>query len=143
MNACCKNTLVTLLLVLAAGALPAYAADASDVPGGLGRLFLTPAQRLDLDKRRQADAQDVLISVDNFVTANGQVTRSSGKTTSWINRQPQHDLSRSRDPASVLVPNGEDQPPVPLKIGETYDKVRGDKRDVVGEGQVRVPASKR
>jgi hypothetical protein len=143
MNTCGKSVLVTLALALAAGAIPAYAADASDATGGLGRLFLTPAQRLDLDKRRQADAQDVLISVDNFVTANGQVSRSGGKSTTWINGKPQHDLTRSRDPARVLVPNGEDQPPVPLKIGETYDKVRGDKRDVVGEGQVRVPASKR
>lgn len=146
MNTCRKATLVTLALALAAGAMPAYAADTSDTSdaaGSLGRLFLTPAQRTDLDKRRQADAQDVLISVDNFVTANGQVSRSGGKSTTWINGKPQHDLTRSRDPARVLVPNGEDQPPVPLKIGETYDKVRGDKRDVVGEGQVRVPASQR
>ena len=146
MNTCRKAALVTLALALAAGAMPAYAADTndtSDAAGSLGRLFLTPAQRTDLDKRRQADAQDVLISVDNFVTANGQISRSSGKSTSWINGKPQHDLSRTRDPARVLVPNGEDQPPVPLKVGETYDKVRGDKRDVVGEGQVRVPASQR
>ena len=146
MNTCDKATLVTLALALAAGAMPAYAADTSDTSdaaGSLGRLFLTPAQRTDLDKRRQADAQDVLISVDNFVTANGQVSRSGGKSTTWINGKPQHDLTRSRDPVRVLVPNGEDQPPVPLKIGETYDKVRGDKRDVVGEGQVRVPASQR
>ena len=146
MNTCRKAALVTLALALAAGAMPAYAADTSDTSdaaGSLGRLFLTPAQRTDLDKRRQADAQDVLISVDNFVTANGQISRSSGKSTSWINGKPQHDLARNRDPARVLVPNGEDQPPVPLKVGETYDKVRGDKRDVVGEGQVRVPASQR
>ncbi len=119
---------------------PALAAGAEEP---LGRLFMTPAQRLDLDRRRQADVQESLISIDNFVTVNGQVSRSSGKTTSWINGKPQHGQSRSVDPARVSVPMGEDEPSVPLKIGETLDKVRGEKRDVVGEGQVRVPATRR
>lgn len=140
MKPCCKNACAVLTIALAAGALPINAAEATEK---LGRLFMTPAQRLDLDKRRQADAQDSLISSDNFVTVNGQVLRSSGRTTSWINRQPQHDQLRSADPSRVFVPNGEDQPPVPLKIGETLDKVRGEKKDIVGEGQVRVPAGKR
>lgn len=128
---------VLLTASLATPVLPALAADP------LGRLFMTPAQRLDLDKRRQADAQDNLISSDNFVTVNGQVSRSSGKTTSWINGQPQHGQARNADPARVAVPMGEDAPSVALKIGETLDKARGEKRDVVGEGQVRVPVSKR
>lgn len=140
MNPCCKRTCAALALALTIAALPA---DAVDAAAGLGRLFFTPAQRLDLDKRRLADTQEVTISLDNFVTVNGQVSRSSGKTTTWINRTPHHAHSHSGDPASVLVPTGEDRPPMPLKIGETYDKVRGDKRDVLGDGQVRVPASKR
>ena len=128
---------LAMTLTLAAAALPAGAADE------LGRLFLTPAQRQDLDRRRLADAQDSVVAVDNFVTVNGQVTRSSGKTTSWINRKPQHSQTNNTDPARVAVPMGEDQAPVPLKVGETLDKNRGEKRDVVGEGQVRVPAGKR
>jgi hypothetical protein len=132
----------TSLAVLAVLLLSAVAAPASATEG-LGRLFLTPAQRLDLDRRRQADAQDSIVSSDNFVTVNGKVSRSSGKTTTWINRKPQHDQTRSTDPARVSVPNGEDQPPIPLKIGETLDKARGEKKDIVGEGQVRVPAAKR
>ena len=126
-----------LALALTSTALPVTAAD------GLGRLFMTPAQRLDLDRRRQADAQESLISSDNFVTVNGQVSRSSGKTTSWINGQAQHGQAARVDPSKVFVPMGEDQPPVPLKIGETLDKVRGEKRDVVGDGQIRVPSGKR
>jgi hypothetical protein len=136
MNAMRNAACATLAMMLAAAPLAARAAEP------LGRLFMTPAQRLDLDRRRQADAQESLISSDNFVTANGQVSRSSGKTTSWINGQPQHGQARNTDPARVSVPMGEDVPPVPLKIGETLDKVRGEKRDVIGEGQVRVPASK-
>jgi hypothetical protein len=126
-----------LIATLALAAQPALAAEP------LGRLFMTPAQRLDLDRRRQADAQDSLISSDNFVTVNGQVSSSSGKTTSWINGRPQHGQARTTDPTRVAVPMGEDAPSVPLKIGETLDKVRGEKRDVIGEGQVRVPVSKR
>ena len=137
MNRSAKSVFALLAVSLAAGALPASAAD------GLGRLFMTPAQRLDLDRRRQADAQDSLVSSDNFVTANGQVSRSSGKTTSWINGRPQHGQAGRVDPTRVSVPMGEDQPSVSLKIGETLDKARGDRRDIVGEGQVRVPAGTR
>ncbi len=132
-----KCAFALLTVTLAAIASPAIAAD------GLGRLFMTPAQRLDLDRRRQADAQDSLISSDNFVTANGQVSRSSGKTTTWINGQAQHGQAGRVDPAKIAVPMGEDQPSVSLKIGETLDKARGDRRDIVGEGQVRVPAGRR
>ena len=137
MNPGVKFIHALLALTLTSTALPGTAAD------GLGRLFLTPAQRLDLDKRRQADAQESLISIDNFVTVNGQVSRSSGKTTSCINGQAQHGQAGRIDPSKVSVPMGEDQPPVPLKIGETLDKVRGEKRDVVGDGQIRVPSGKR
>lgn len=73
MNPGAKFIRALLALALTSTPLPGTAAD------GLGRLFMTPAQRLDLDRRRQADAQESLISSDNFVTVNGQVSRPVGK----------------------------------------------------------------
>ncbi len=75
---------------------------------------------------------------------NGQVSRSSGRSTTWINGVPQESASKPRDPAKVTLPGGEGEAPVSLKIGQTLDKVRGEIRDELGEGRIAVqPAEKR
>jgi hypothetical protein len=124
------------LLGLAAG--PAAAQQ------NLGRLFLTPQQREDLDRRRQANIQEAAVVADSFVTVNGQVSRSSGKSTTWINGVPQESTRKPQDPARVTLPGAEGAPPVNLKIGQTLDKVRGEVKDGLGEGRVAVrPVGKR
>ena len=50
----------------------------------LGRLFFTPQQRQDLDRRRQANIQESAATVNSTLTVNGQVSRSRGKNTVWI-----------------------------------------------------------
>src|SRR5262245_25828304 len=110
-----------LLLALATG--PAGAQEA------LGRLFFTEQQRQDLDRRRQANIQEAAVVVDNLVTVNGQVSRSSGKSTTWINGVPQTSTRRPHDPARATVPGAEGEPSVTVKIGQTLDKVRGEIRD--------------
>jgi len=131
--------LVTPLLMVAIGTPVPAAADEN-----LGRLFFTPQQRQDLDRRRQANAQETATSADSLVTVNGQVSRSSGKTTTWINDVPQANARKPRDPAQVTLPGGEGEPPVNLKIGQTLDKVRGEIRDGLGKGRIAVqPAEKR
>ena len=125
--------LVTPLLIVAVGAPVPAAADEN-----LGRLFFTPQQRQDLDHRRQANIQDSAVSADNRVTVNGQVSRSSGKTTTWINGVPQENAKKPRDPAQVTLPGGEGEASVTLKIGQTLDKVRGKIRDELGEGRIAV-----
>jgi len=55
----------------------------------LGRLFFTEQQRQDLDRRRQANIQETAVVVESTVTVNGQVSRSSGRSTTWINGVPQ------------------------------------------------------
>jgi len=130
--------LVTPLLMAAVGAPVPAAADEN-----LGRLFFTSQQRQDLDRRRQANIQDSAASADNRVTVNGQVSRSSGKTTTWINGVPQENARKPRDPAQVTLPGGEGEASVTLKIGQTLDKVRGKIRDGLGEGSIAVqPARK-
>jgi hypothetical protein len=73
-----------------------------------------------------------------------QVSRSSGKSTTWINGVPQESSRKPQDPARVALPGGEGQPSVNLKIGQTLDKVRGGIKDELGNGQLVVqPGGKR
>jgi hypothetical protein len=125
------------LLLLATFALlvrTPLAAAAED----LGRLFFTPQQRQDLDRRRAANIQESLVVQESSVTLQGQVSRSSGKTTTWINGVPQHDSRRGNDPARASIPAGENEPEVTLKVGETRDLVRGETRDGLAGGTIRV-----
>jgi hypothetical protein len=136
-----------LLLALLAAMLRAPLADAAEPPAqdpgqGLGRLFLTPQQRQDLDRRRAANIQETAAVVqESTLTVQGQVSRSSGKTTTWINRVPQNDSLRGPDPAQVTIPTGEGQPEVTLKVGQTHDNVRGETRDGLAGGQLKVQKS--
>jgi len=108
----------------------------------LGRLFFTPQQREDLDRRRQANIQEAAVVVESLVTVNGQVSRSSGKTTIWLNGVPQADTRKPSDPAKVNLPGSEGEPSVRLKIGQTLDKVRGEIKDPVPGGIVLTPSQK-
>src|SRR5882762_10757189 len=106
----------------------------------LGRLFFTEQQRQDLDRRRQANIQETAVVVESTVTVNGQVSRSSGRSTTWINGVPQTNARRPHDPARVTLPGGEGTPSVSLKIGQTLDKARGEIRDPVAGGKIATPS---
>jgi len=108
----------------------------------LGRLFFTEQQRQDLDRRRQANIREAAVVVESSVTVNGQVSRSSGRSTTWLNGVPQDNARRPLDPARVTLPGGEGAPSVNLKIGQTLDKVRGEVRDPVGGGRILTPSQK-
>ncbi len=113
--------------------LPALADD-------LGRLFFTPQERQALDQRRASNVveQDAPV-VESLVTVNGQVTRSSGKTTTWINGVAHDDSYRSRDPARVAVPRGGVR--VPVKVGQTLDRSQGVVKDELEGGEIRIHGS--
>src|SRR5258705_336824 len=102
----------------------------------LGRLFFTEQQRQELDRRRQANIREAAVIVESSVTVNGQVSRSSGRSTTWINGVPQESTRKPADPARVTLPGGEGAPSVNLKIGQTLDKVRGEIKDPVTGGIV-------
>ena len=129
------NLFLAGLLGLAAG--PAAAQQA------LGRLFLAPQQREDLDRRRQANIQEAAAVTENQVTVNGQVSRSSGRSTVWLNGVPQDGTRKPNDPARVALRGAEGRPSVNLKIGQTLDKTRGDVKDELGDGQIVVKPGKR
>jgi hypothetical protein len=119
-------------LLVAIGLAPRPAAAYEN----LGRLFFTPQQRQDLDRRRQANIQESAVTAESLMTVNGQVARSSGKTTTWINGVPQESARHPRDPAQVTLPGGEGEPSISLKIGQTLDKVRGEVKDPVQRGGI-------
>ncbi len=112
--------------------LPAGAVDS------LGRLFLTPQQRQELDRRRQANIREAVVTQDDLVTVNGHVSRSSGKTTTWINGVPQEGNRPARDPARVTITTGEGGARVDLKVGQTLDRARGEVKDELGGGSIAV-----
>ncbi|HYA46273.1 MAG TPA: hypothetical protein VEF92_01870 [Burkholderiales bacterium] len=112
---------------------------------GLGRLFFTPQQRQDLDRRRQANIQESAATVNSSLTVNGQVSRSRGKSTVWINGVPQENARRPSDPARVTLPagEGENSSSVTIKIGQTLDKVRGKVKDPIADGKIVTPPERR
>ena len=124
------STLCALWILLAPGS-----AAAED----LGRLFFTPQQRQELDRRREANIQESgTFTVESTLTVNGHVSRSSGRTTTWINGVPQFDTQRTPDPARVIVGGSDGDPPVDLKIGQTLDKTRGEVKDELGGGRITI-----
>jgi hypothetical protein len=124
-------------LLLALAATPTAAQET------LGRLFFSEQQRQDLDRRRQANIQETAVVVESLVTVNGQVSRSSGKTTTWINGIPQANARRPSDPAKATLPGAEGEPSVTVKIGQTLDKVRGEIKDPVSGGRIVTPSAPR
>jgi hypothetical protein len=121
----------TLLCLVAPGA-----ATAED----LGRLFFTPQQRQDLDRRRVTNrAEEEAPQVkEGPLTIEGHVQRSSGKAVTWINGTPQYDSRASRDPARVTVVPNEGEPGVSLKIGQIYERGSGEVRDPLNGGVITV-----
>lgn len=132
--------------LLASAILLALAGNSAAAAENLGRLFFTPQQRQDLDRRRQANIQESAVTVNNSLTVNGQVSRSHGKTTVWINGVPQESTRRPPDPARVSLPNGQgdtSESSVTVKIGQTLDKVRGQVKDPLEGGRILTPSEKR
>ena len=116
-------------LVLAGALLLAAEVESAMAVDNLGRLFFTPQQRQDLDRRRQANIQESTVTVNSFVTVNGQVSRSNGKNTVWINGVPQETSRKPADPSRVTVQGGEGERSINLKVGQTLDRVRGQVKD--------------
>lgn len=128
------------LLALTGALVCMAAADSTYAQGQeLGRLFFTPQQRQDLDRRRAANVQAAIaVTSEDLVTINGRVSRSSGKTTTWINGMPMDDAHRGPDATRVTLPQGEDAPPVSLRVGETLDRIKGETRNGLDGGSISV-----
>lgn len=129
---CARGAMLGLVLGCAlAGAGAARAEE-------MGRLFFTPQQRQDLDRRRDTNVSEPEAGVESLVTVNGQVSRSSGRTTTWINGVPQYDAYRGRSADRVAIDSG--SAAVGVKVGQTLDRGRGQVQDPLQGGTVSVKA---
>ena len=109
-----KRQLPALLLLLAT--LPVWSQGES-----LGRLFTTPQQRSALDRERLlGQSQRSSLDSEASYTYNGEVRRSSGNNTRWINGEPQ--TAGGRDPGV---------PP-----GDTYHPATGEHESLLGGGTI-------
>lgn len=109
-----KRLLACLLL------LAASAAGAQSEP--LGRLFMTPQQRAALDRERLLGLSQRQSDLDSEAsyTFNGEVRRSSGKNTRWINGEAQ--------------PGAAGSPAIPA--GDTFHPATGEHDSVLGDGRI-------
>jgi hypothetical protein len=109
----------------------------------IGRLFFTPDQRASLERNRLAPpapeaAKPAPPPVLGSVSVNGIVTRSSGRSTTWVNGVARNDTLKPAND-TVRVPVGEStRRTVPLRVGETFEGTTGERRDLLGGGSISV-----
>jgi hypothetical protein len=140
MPAIASRCLRALAAVLLACLLTRAAIAAAPPPNSLGRLFMTPEQRERLEARRQLKAVEVSTAqneaaeeeapVASYLTVQGQVLRSDGRQTIFINGTPYAadespkgtQLVRGRRAGEVVIVPADNAPPVRLKVGQSLDK---------------------
>lgn len=105
---------VLLILALFAAIPPVAMAEGES----LGRLFLTPQQRQELDRLRMQDPDS---GQRSGLTINGEIRSSSGKRTRWINGQADW---QSTAPAPALP------------VGDSFDPITGERQPLLGGGHI-------
>ena len=104
------------------------ATSATSLAEELGRLFFTPQQRVALDRLRlQHQNPGPSNGLDGPLTLNGQVKRSTGHSTHWINGIPVTEREMPAPPAQL-----------PSKVGETWVPGSGDKDGMPNPGLIKV-----
>jgi hypothetical protein len=113
----------TVLLAL----LTSQVAIAQDAT--LGRLFMTPAQRATLDRQRlhNPNQRQGQPEMEGSQTFNGEVRRSDGRNTRWINGETNWEKS----PAKLHIP-----------VGDTLHPGSGEHQSLIGNGQIIVKPSR-
>lgn len=140
------------LIVLFSASILFIALHTSASAQGIGRLFSTPAERVELDRLRnkvkpgeklpevvvnKSTPEEVPVVIEKF-SVDGFVKRSSGKDTTWVNQQAQTVSQSSRN---IIVQQQPSKPPLvsitlptgkrlKLKAGQTVDVESGKIRDV-------------
>ena len=112
----------------------------------LGRLFFTPERRAALERQRELNIQEAQPIESSNVSLDGIVTRSSGRSTVWVNGRPQNEgakgtglhvaVSPKSPDRAVVAPD--DDSPSSLKVGESINRATREKVDVLDGGTVRV-----
>lgn len=130
-----------LLVLLMAGSIAAQTA-----PAPLGRLFLTPDARAHLERQRQLDIKETRNLEGGTMRLDGVVVRSSGKSTVWVNNQPQNERENTtgvivatspRQPGRARLVTG-DEPPADLKVGVTLNRATRETEGGLAGGEIRI-----
>jgi len=113
-------------------------AQNASAESGLGRLFFSPQQRTELDRRRELNIQEATVTVESLYTVNGHVARSSGKSTTWVNGAAQNEAYRPKNPALIPLRPVEDEDPVDIRVGQTLDRNSGTINNGIAGGEIRI-----
>jgi hypothetical protein len=129
------------LLTLALGTL---AADPAPAP--LGRLFMTPEWRTTLERQRQLNQQETRSLEGSTMRLDGVVVRSSGKSTVWVNSQPQTENDSQTGVAANLSPNDPgratlsagNEHPADLRVGVTLNRATRETAGGLAAGEIQI-----
>lgn len=111
----------------------------------LGRLFFTPDKRELLDRQRTMNVlQTQELIEDPQIVVNGQVRRSTGKRTTWINGLPQNETETHSGviahPAAQghekVIIESSDDPKTAVRVGATLNRGTQDTQDLIGDGKI-------
>lgn len=122
------------------------AAAAAQQPVPLGRLFMTPELRANLDRQRQLDIKETRNLEGGTMRLDGVVTRSSGKSTVWINNRPQSEKEQDTGVAAAVTPRQPGratltagaEPPADLKVGVTINRATRETEGGLAGGEIRI-----
>ena len=138
------------LPVLSIPVLAALLAAAASIRAEpLGRLFFTPERRAALERQRDLNIQETQPIESATVSLDGIVTRSSGRSTVWLNGKPQNEDTKGsgvrvavspKQPDRAIVTTDDDAP-ASLKVGQSIDRATREKSDVIDGGKVSVKES--
>ncbi|HTP62302.1 MAG TPA: hypothetical protein VMJ14_09490 [Burkholderiales bacterium] len=145
-----KTAARAAMLAAMLAALLGATASTDAVAQELGRLFFTPEQRTALDARRKARVPDkpaATPQVESPITrVNGEVQRSGGKSTVWVNGEAIPESAspagqaapRAVGPGRVSIPAGEGSKGLDMRVGESLNRGTGEVRDLIGDGEIKV-----
>lgn len=112
-------------LALLVGLLSLAPGLAQAEPEALGRLFLSPQERQALDRQR---LQEPGSGSQRGLTVNGEVRRSGGSKTRWINGQA--------DWQGIA-------PAPALPVGDSFDPNTGERQPLLGGGRIVITPQRR
>ena len=142
--------LTTLCLLVSSAVVSAQTAtpNAQAAPAPVQRLFFSAEKRATLDRQRTQNLQQIRSLQGATLNLDGMVQRSSGKSTVWINGQPQNENEAARNgvnvflspktPGKAQIAPG-DESPTALKVGETINRATGERDNRLGNGIVITP----
>lgn len=123
-------------------ALLASQAQAQVASPPLGRLFLSPETRTQLERQRQFNIQESRSLEAGTIRLDGVVVRSSGKPTVWVNNQDTRETgvvtsTSHKNPGQATLVTG-NEAPADLKVGVTIDRATRETSGGLAGGEIRV-----